>query len=226
MPSRRALLSAGVSVVATGLAGCLSSLTRGSDDPPERSPDSATGTRPTGTTGRSGTSDGPAETTGGTTTMRTASMEERTVSPERVDRGVPLALPDAGVSLDGQPAHALAVGTDDGEDPKPRHVWVWNGTDGETTVELRLTTAVLGGMPKKVFERSIPLDAGDAVAVSLRKPQNYVLTTRVGDRTHEVAYGYMDFDCNDAATDVVVTSDGIESSTVSTSMDCGTQTVV
>ena len=103
---------------------------------------------------------------------------------------------------------------------------MWNGTDEETTVELRLNTAVLGGMPKKVFDTSIPLAAGDAVVVSLQKPQNYGLTARVGDRTHEVAYGYMDFDCNDAATDVVVTSDGIGSSTVSTSMDCGTQTVV
>jgi len=209
MPSRRALLGTGASVAAVGLAGCLSSLTsEESDDPPERSPDDATGTPPTGTT------------------MRTASMEDRTVSPESVDRGVPLALPDAGVSLDGQPARALAVGTDDREEPKPRQVWVWNGTDEETTVELRLTTAVLAGMPKKVFDRSVTVAAGDAVVVSLQKPQNYVLTSRVGDRTNEVSYGYMDFDCNDAATDVVVTSDDIGSSTVSTSMDCGTQTVV
>ncbi|WP_440007463.1 hypothetical protein [Halomicrococcus sp. SG-WS-1] len=209
MPSRRSLLATCGSAAAVALAGCLSSgSTRGGTTTGD-----ATGTTATSTT------EPP--------TTDASSPEVREVDPTDLDRGVPLALPDVGVSLDGPPARAFAVGTDDPDaDPKPHPVWVWNATDAMLTVELHLAMGSTSGSETTLLAESVTLDPGSAVAVALRERRHYYrLTTLVGNREEDVTVRHSDVDCNDSATDVAVTSEKIRTSSVTTDAACGTSTV-
>ncbi|RBI63703.1 hypothetical protein DMJ13_04015 [halophilic archaeon] len=204
MPSRRSLLVACGSAAAVALAGCLSS----------------------GST-RDGTTTGDATGTTATSTTDPSSPEVREVDPADLDRGVPLSLPDVGVSLDGPPARAFAVGTDDPDtDTKPHPVWVWNATDAMLTVELHLAMGSASGSETTLLAESVTLDPGSAVAVALRERRHYYrLTTLVGNRKEDVTVRHSDVDCDDSATDVAVTSEKIRTGSVTTDVACGTSTV-
>ena len=202
-PSRRTLLrTVGVGLSAA-LGGCLSS----------------SGGSPTTETTQTTESTTTIATTD-TTTTATAPPEVNEVAPADIDRGVPTG-PNMGVTWNSPPFRAFAVGEspENVTDDRPHHVWVWNATEETRTIEFALTTD--GGT---LFEQSTSFEPGTALAVVLREPRKYELSVTAGELEGTVTVERSRFDCNESATDVVVSANQVKTGTVSQSMACSTTT--
>ncbi len=129
-------------------------------------------------------------------------------------------LPTSGGDF-GDAARAFVVGGTEwvGDDHRPHQVWLWNG--GDAPRRGRLVVTVPAGT---VLEESVEIPPDDGVAVVFRRPAAYTVAFEEDGADAPLVQIDVDperFDCNDSATDVVVTSDGTtERSTVSTELAC------
>lgn len=225
MPSRRALLRTCGAALGLGVAGCLSS---DGGTPPMGGATGDETTRSGATTGTTPTTAETASTTDGTaTTSKTAELtvptgpppEVREVDPATVDRGVPRSPTIESERHD--PFRAFVVGerpATPGSHFETPHAWVWNLTGGRRVVELALTTG-----KTELLRNSFEFPAGAPLALAFRDRRAYELMVRAGGREKTVPVERDRFFCNDSATDVLLTDDGIEAETVSTSMYCTTR---
>ena len=210
-PSRRTLLrTCGVGLSAA-LGGCLSSSGVSPTTEPRQTTESTTADATTDTT---------TDTTTTATSTATAPPEVSEVAPADIDRGVPTG-PNMGVTWDSPPFRAFTVGEspENVEDNRPHHVWVWNATEETRTIDFALATN-----GETLFEKSTAFESGTALAVVLHEPRKYELTVRAGELEATVAVERSQFDCNESATDAVVSADEVKTATVTQAMACWTTT--
>lgn len=125
-------------------------------------------------------------------------------------------------STSSKPFWAFAVGNRDTvanpDDNLAHQVWVWNDTGRKQEV-----TVEIGDESDSTpwFSRSYDLGTDANLAIDLRESRAYAITVRVDGRKRTVSVSESRFDCNDSATDIVVREDEIETSGITTDMDCG-----
>lgn len=216
MPSRRTLLRTFGIGLGFGLAGCLG--TGGQ---------SSGGTNADDTTATTATETPPAtsDTTdpGATTSTRSSPPTVEETDPATVaDRGVPVS-PTVD-STDSKPFRAFTVGdrrdVANPDNNLPHQIWVWNDTDDE---EREIAVALTAG-EATVLDETREFPARAALAIELADPRPYELTVRAGDRERTVEIPRSRFDCNRSATDVIVRSDEISDTTITTELACETAT--
>jgi hypothetical protein len=75
------------------------------------------------------------------------------------------------------------------------------------------------------LEESVELESRTVLVVELREPRAYEMVVRSRKLKTTVEVERSRIDCNQSATDVAVTKDGMETASVTTDMVCGTTAV-